>query len=249
MLKQYAAKFYDIGKILEQVVLDQPSGEESPNIGPEYAKTLNAYLDVLVRECRSVGLELSAVAIARLKERLPTTHSDLAAAMPEIQRRISDELQTRRFLYIPAEHHNYYEGAALFGEQVATKFPKINGDIEEAGKCFATGRYTASVFHLMRVMEILVQSFGKKLGVTLTTEKVWQNILDEINKAIRAMPNAPKSAKAKQSKYAEVSGHLFTVKVAWRNPVMHPKATYTAEEAEDVFRSVKAFTIHLCSVI
>jgi hypothetical protein len=36
--------------------------------------------------------------------------------------------------------------------------------------------------------------------------------------------------------YAEAASHLYNVKVAWRNEVMHPKQTYTFEEAEDDLR-------------
>jgi hypothetical protein len=38
-------------------------------------------------------------------------------------------------------------------------------DADEAGKCFAVGRYTACVFHLMRIMERCVQKMGRDLGV------------------------------------------------------------------------------------
>jgi hypothetical protein len=41
------------------------------------------------------------------------------------------------------------------GEQVEIKFMSAIQDIEEAGKCLAMGRGTATVFHLMRVVEAL----------------------------------------------------------------------------------------------
>ena len=36
-------------------------------------------------------------------------------------------------------------------------------------------------------------------------------------------------------KYAAISSNLYHVKLAWRNEVMHPKQTYTEEEALEVF--------------
>ncbi len=48
-------------------------------------------------------------------------------------------------------------------------------------------RSTECVFHLMRVMETAVQVLGNRLGVQLTADKNWQNILDEANKAIKGM--------------------------------------------------------------
>jgi hypothetical protein len=117
--------------------------------------------------------------------------------------------------------------------------------MEEAGKCIASARETAAVFHLMRIMEVGVQKFGRKLGVGLTNEKVWQVILDEINKAIKNKQVKTSKQKARQAIYAECAAHLFNVKLAWRNPVMHPKASYTAEETEEIFNHAKSFMRHL----
>jgi hypothetical protein len=48
---------------------------------------------------------------------------------------------------------------------------------------------------------------------------------------------------------AELSAQLYVVKVAWRNEVMHPKQTYTAEEADNVFRSPRTFVRELAESI
>ena len=36
-------------------------------------------------------------------------------------------------------------------------------------------------------------------------------------------------------------GHLETVKIVWRNRTMHPKATYTEEEAKKIVNAVQVF--------
>jgi hypothetical protein len=128
---------------------------------------------------------------------------------------------------------------------VNKKFPAIQYDIVEAGNCYASGRSTAVVFQLMRIMEVGVQEFGKKLGVALATEKNWQNILDEINKAIKAL--YPKDLVTKE--FAALSANPYSVKLAWRNEVMHPKDTYTLEEADNLIRQVKIFMEQLAKVI
>jgi len=106
-------------------------------------------------------------------------------------------------------------------------------------------RPTSAVFHLMRIMELGVQSFGAKLGISLVQEKNWQNILDEVNKSIRARDH--KLPETKQ--YAEATSHLYNVKVAWRNEVMHPKQTYTDEEAGKIFNNVNTFIGDLADLI
>ncbi len=49
----------------------------------------------------------------------------------------------------------------------------------------------------------------------------------------------PKHCKTKA--YAQAASHLYNVKVAWRDEVMHPKQTYTFDEARDIFGNVKTF--------
>ena len=145
-----------------------------------------------------------------------------------------DELKSRLFLYVPAIEATFYGVKEAFGGKVAAKFRGTATDIESSGDCIALGLFTASIFHLMRVMERGVQKFGKRLGIVLVGEKNWQNILDEINKAIKDMPDSPPTAKKKKAAFAAASANLFNVKLAWRNPVMHPKESYTPEEAAEI---------------
>jgi hypothetical protein len=158
---------------------------------------------------------------------------------------LHSEIESRIFFHMPPERAAYYAQTELFGSDVHSKFPDLQFDIEEAGNCYATGRGTASVFHLMRVMETGVQKFGNKLGVAFPDQKNWQPILDEINKAVRALPPKDKGTVA----MSEVSANLYAVKLAWRNEVMHPKETYTLEEAEDILRQVKLFMKQLTAII
>ncbi len=71
----------------------------------------------------------------------------------------------------PSQGQHFYAGANLLGEAVQERFPSLATDIDEAGKCFATGRFTATVFHLMRVMEVGVQEFCEALGVVLIDKR------------------------------------------------------------------------------
>jgi hypothetical protein len=98
---------------------------------------------------------------------------------------------------------------------------------------------------MMRIMETALQELGTTVGVALTNEKHWQNILDEVNKTIKAMP--PKDPKTVA--LASVAANLYAVKLAWRNEVMHPKQTYTEEEAVALGTAVKAFMTDLLGVI
>lgn len=168
----------------------------------------------------------------------------IAAAIREITARIYDEMKNHLFMYIPTRQAEYYDKPEAFGQDVNAKFPTIQYDLVEAGNCYAAGRSTATVFHLMRIMETGVQRFGAKLGVSLVQEKNWQNILDEINKAIKSLPRNPATIEMSQA-----SANLYAVKLAWRNEVMHPKDTYTLEEAKNLIQQVRIFMQQIAKIV
>jgi hypothetical protein len=56
---------------------------------------------------------------------------------------------------------------------VTTNFSSTSFDIEEAGKCFATGRNTATVMHLMRVMEIGLKAAAIGMNVPDPEKATW----------------------------------------------------------------------------
>ena len=93
----------------------------------------------------------------------------------------------------------------------------------------------------MRAMEAALQAFGNKLGIALPDTKVWQVLLDQVSKAIKAMPPKNPATIA----YAQIAANLYNVKLAWRNEVMHPKETYTDNQAKEVLSSVKVFLANL----
>lgn len=178
------------------------------------------------------------------------TNREVFVFIRTLQERMWDELELSHFFYIPIEKIEFYEKSKeKFGQKVIDSLPGSLHDIEEAGKCYATQRNTACVFHLMRIMELAVQEFGNKLGVNLASERVWQVILDQINSEIKKMPHGSRAEKEIQGKYSACASHLFNVKVAWRNNVMHPRDKYTEEEATDIFNNVQAFIQYLAKEI
>ncbi len=173
------------------------------------------------------------------------TFYELTGILTHLEQTITWEMEDRLFTYIPPDHASRYDQKELFGKDVNAKFPTIQFDLVEAGNCYALGRGTAVVFHLMRIMETGVQAFGTKLGVALVDEKNWQNILDEINKQIKTLP--PKELDT--VKMSQAAANLYAVKLAWRNEVMHPKDTYTLEEADNLIRQVKIFMEQLATIV
>lgn len=242
LLEHNAEAFCRLSSVLGQSLLILQRGAENEDTLRQLAGSLGE----LQRETQRLGLGSVDKHISRIKEkwfdgRITPTHHEVA----ELYNRLRDALEERLFVAVPTGMADLYrQQTPLFGEKVDDAFPLSSEDISEAGKCLALGRYTAAVFHLMRVVELGVRHFGDKLGITLTTEKNWQPILDEINKAIKAMDHKLPQTKA----YAATSAHLYNVKIAWRNEVMHPKQTYTEEEARAVFTATRTFIRDLASM-
>ncbi len=208
-----------------------------------------------LREMRVLVQKLNLPMAQKHLDRMQSEFEDNSAAfstdslkrnLSELITRIADELEQRLFLSVPLEQAPLYlQLAPPFGEEVTKKFSKMTEDISEAAKCLSLNRPTASVFHLMRALELAVQRFGSELNITLVTEKNWQVILDQINAAIKKLD----AKDAKTKKYAQAASHLYNVKVAWRNEVMHPKQTYTFDEAKAIFDNAKTFINDLASIL
>ena len=205
------------------------------------------FKDTILREMDRIGLVFSLVEAKRLQARISSKIETITPQdIEQLSKRIADELGIYTFFQLDPRQAKFYEPSEpLFGADVEAKFPMMSEDIAEAGNCMALDRDTAAVFHLMRVMEIALQRLGDKLGIVFVDKKNWQNILEEVNKAIRALDQKDPQTKT----YAEISAHLCNVKLCWRNEVMHPKQTYTEEEAGTLFSAVKTFIRDLASVL
>jgi hypothetical protein len=119
---------------------------------------------------------------------------------------------------------------------------ELEEDAAEAGNCFSLERYTACVFHLMRIMERLLQDFATKVNATKkdgapldVKHENWYQIALAINRAIEQMPRGDL-----KDKYLAALAPLSGLR-GERHLVMHPKQTYTEEQARTWLDIVKLF--------
>jgi hypothetical protein len=243
-----AAKFLIDARGIGQLMRVAEKCPPDETFNPDHVASFQEFLNDMRQRCEESGLKMSVLYLASFDFSDPKlTYREMGRKLEELHNRMRDELLLSVFLQIPADRIEYYKDSPQFGELVATKFSKAVTDIQEAAKCYATGRSTACVFHLMRVMESAVQHLGQKLKINLVDQKNWHNILDEVDKAIKGLPAQSATEKSERNRYEESSAHLRMVKDAWRNDVMHPKETYSEEEAERIFRNVKDFMVHLAT--
>jgi hypothetical protein len=101
----------------------------------------------------------------------------------------------------------------------------------------------------MRVLELGLQALATKLGVSLAKDRNWQPILNDINNAVKSLPHSTPAEKKYLAQCSSAAIHLQHVKDAWRNDVMHPRDSYTPEQAHDVFHSANRFMRLLAAFI
>lgn len=259
MLKFAAEQFWNASQALTEL-REHPALASPGNKGMEIVQTLRQLTDnlrglglpVSVREIQKFNQwmnphvrRIASLPLEQAKQEFLKNEAVVKTKLEQLSSVIHSELESRIFFHLRQDQACFFDQKELFGAEVNAKFPSLHYDMAEAGNCYALGRSTACVFHLMRIMEVGVQKFGTKLGVALTEEKNWQNILDEINREIKKLP-----AKAPETTgMSAASANLYAVKLAWRNQVMHPNDTYTLEEAKDLIGLVKIFMQQLSTVV
>ena len=138
---------------------------------------------------------------------------------------IKEDLQRLGVFQLTAEEVPYYLGY-FFESKLQTAFGDAQRDMVDAGKCFAVNQYTATVFHLMRVIEVGLREFAKYSKVTVPTNASWG-----------AWLKACRDAKAD----ADVVARLHTIKDGWRNKSMHVGAHYGRDRAEELLMATRSF--------
>jgi hypothetical protein len=263
MLDRYAFNFATIAAEMVQLekmwrnsmpasgmMTERPDNPQDVTFGQMRIDDTVACLARLTEACKGMRLDQVVPEIRRLRVSLdfPFTEN-LDQALRHLRDRIRDELASEYFLHVNRADVVLY-GASPFGEAVTKKFAKATDDIEEAGKCLAVQRPTACVFHLMRAMEIGVRVLGRKLKVSINVEvESWAKISDHIDGAIKLLPTNTTPRKRRKAELALVSANLSAVRIAQRNDVMHPKATYTQDQARNVYSTTSAFLAHLAGLV
>jgi hypothetical protein len=156
---------------------------------------------------------------------------------------IHHDLDAFVFEAVPQERTQFYESNHLFGDEVHDKFFSTAYDLREAGNCYALGRNTACVFHLMRVLEIGLKALAKQFNVP-SDHANWGNVIDGIEKAVRELdkdPARPANWKDDREFYSQCASHFVFVKDGWRNYTDHARGKYDEQEALDQLVNVRSF--------
>lgn len=201
--------------------------------------------------CEEFGLRASKASLDKLAALLGDMKADASLVREyadQLNGRLIDELQLTTLLALTLEEASRYGDAQPFGQGVAEAFPSCISDAEEATKCLALGRYTATVFHLMRVMEVGLRVLGARLNIPAANKPSWDSILNKAH-GLMSLRNDKKPADWQHDEafLSDAITMLTAVKTAWRNPTMHLEKTYTEEHAGDIWNAVRSFMQRLAA--
>jgi hypothetical protein len=257
MLKAF--RIYDFDKLLTdlrelQDELDDRMGETAPcdKVRPyweRYALKAQEILDEVAEIADALGLKPSyqrAIRTSVLAGEEDISLVDLHARIRDMREVLEDEIRCKLFLYLPPFSELYFGKTALFGDEVAEAFRLCKLDLEAAGNCYALELYTASVFHLMRVLEHGLRALAHYVGASSNPDN-WGHIIDQIEKKIKELDKQPKSQERDDRiKFcAEAAIQLTYFKDAWRNHVMHGGDFYLEPKATQIMEHVRDFMRHL----
>jgi len=260
MLKDYAAAYFCLGERLSDVrgmifsCLHPEKVESAAAIAAQDPKAwsempLWKLIPALEQGCRELGLPMTLDAIRLYREAAGYNEPDnqqIHNRLQEVILRAGKELESVKFLFVSGTHVPHYEIPADGWEAAIKEFPEIQSDVEEANRCFALSRTTASVFHMMRVMEAGIRRLAARLDPTIDVTLSWGLLEPLINNAVNALPRTEAERK---SKLAAAAAHFHNVRWAWRNETMHPKAVYSETEASEVLAAVRAFINTLATIV
>jgi hypothetical protein len=263
MLEFGCGQFYDVTCELRDLRHLIKAGTEFSN--PEDAPNPDELHDMLCRivgdglrrlkeQLRIIGCNVTISAVdgylGLLGPGISLTREGLVSALDDVDsqlRRESSAITLFALSYI--EKELFRPSTPLFGQDVANKFGSVEYEIEEAGKCLAFGRSTASAFHSLRTLEAGIRALTRCLGIpdpTKGVDRTWGKVLRSVKDEIdRRWP--PSLVRSGDAKLCEQAYATLSAMNPYRNDTMHLDQKYTEQEAKDILAIVGAFMRKLAS--
>lgn len=253
MNKFSAEAFFKIGCLLGNTI-------QALNVPPEVAsfpdltvQALFGWIKTIDSECKKIGLVESSKAAARLCVEFTgmdrPSKDDVRVKIDSLQKLIGSEMESQLFLWVPgyrAEWHSK-DAEAILGTECCKRFKSIQIEIEEAAKCYALGRYTASAFHLMRSTEAGVKALARAIGYT-PPHNQWDLVFKQMQREFALKPSQRPPHWQTHGDFLEtIWADLRAVSKAWRNDVAHLVDVYSEEEAKNLLTVIPIFLRELAT--
>ncbi len=212
---------------------------------------LRVRLKKIYEHLEALGADVTAISVADADRAIGQSWAKFGTArtvFDEICHTLHRELSLKTVLVLQSQDSHYYAPKnPLFGREFAMKFRTAGVfELDEAGKCYALGRPTAAVFHLMRVLEIGIHALSACLQIpdpVKPAERNWAVILKRIKEdgLDKKWPKSSDRMDGEGLLFESLYASLDAVKNPWRNETMHVAAKYTDDEARHIFVAVEGF--------
>ena len=235
--------------VLEEVLRNGKPEQKKEKVSHPTAKIFLAPLEEFSGACDILGATLSRMAAEELIGHLKSdklTYVVLHEEVRHLHKYFERHLVSAKLFALHSDDAPFYDQAVTrFGDDVLKVFPLASSEIDEAGKCIALGRAPAAVFHMMRIAEIGLRAVAPLVGIT-NPNPDWGSVVRKVDEEIK-LPKSQQKPSLDYSFLADVSSHMHAVKLAWRNQVMHVDATFSLDNARDIFNAMRALMQHLAS--
>lgn len=212
---------------------------------------INAFAP-MVQTFNALGLRASSATLKRYLELLNaegSTVGQLIKIADELEGRVIDEMREGHYYSLAPSEAYRFDHWERGWEKIIGRFCEIARDVEEMNKCFALGRYTASMFHALHVAEWGAIDLGNYIGVT-DPKKGWGATERKLKELIKGgYPNLPTSIAVEFEFLEQMSREIDSMVLAWRHKVDHaanhlaiiPNTDFTPDIAEHIIGAVRIF--------
>jgi hypothetical protein len=191
------------------------------NAQQQIKEQLFGQLSALRADCFELGLKCSVAQIDRLLAAPEVGPDQISEGLSELLSRLYDELRGQKFFAIEPNETQFYEDSLSQWGCVIGRFSEVRDDVEEASKCFAFERYSACIFHLMRVTEAGVVALGR-----IVDPKDYKPQFGSILRKLDTLSKTkwqdwPDDARPHKQLFVDVLPRLHAVKDSWRDKASH----------------------------
>jgi len=253
MMELYA--FFFVQAMNKLVAWEKTLGESQnrdTQMKPEYAVQLFSEIGTFGVLCLTHQFKSTSQQCGRITEDMKakkvllqcgTVRDDLR----ELRRRFEDYLKEEPLFQLSLKELELYRSPGRDWEKVISRFPKTRVDIEESSKCYAFGRYAASLFHVLLVAEYGVVALAKLLSVA--GDKPGWGSSDRLE---RISEKPYKQRSPVEQKYSSVLDSVmpfaFSMKNEWRHKISHVEnklewldTDFSPKMAGDIIGAVRGF--------
>jgi len=221
--------------------------------------TIKPMVIELLECCKKEGLRMSVLSLERnvaffdSKLRSTLIAESLIDAVKRSVMVIEDELSLRAFFVLEPHEVTLYKTPWDGWESIVKQFEETGRDIEEMNKCFALGRYSASMFHALHVAEWGAIRLGDYIGVT-DPKKGWGATRSRLAELVKGgHSKLPSGLSGKWDFIEQMSREIDSLALAWRHKVDHaanhpaivPNSDFTPDIAEHIIGAIRVFMLRL----